>query len=75
MILQLKLGRITADYFRHKFNVDIFEEFRAAFDRLEKRRMLHRSRGTVELSRAGLLQVDSLLPEFYAEKYKKARYT
>lgn len=75
MILQLKLGRITADYFRTKFDVDIFEEFRAAFDRLEERRMLHRSRGAVELSRAGLLQVDSLLPEFYSDRYRHARYT
>ncbi len=75
LILQLKLGRITGDYFRNKFDVDIFATFRTTFDRLEKRRMLHRAQGAVELSRAGLLQVDSLLPEFYAERYRNARYT
>ena len=75
LILQLKLGRITGDYFHDKFQVDIFETFRAAFDRLEKRRMLRRTQGAVELSRTGLLQIDSLLPEFYAEQYRTARYT
>jgi oxygen-independent coproporphyrinogen-3 oxidase len=75
LILQLKLGRISGDYFRNKFEVDIFETFRQAFDRLEKRRMLHRSRGAVELSRTGLLQVDSLLPEFFDSQYRNARYT
>ena len=75
LILQLKLGRITAAYFRDKFGVDILEKFRPAFDRLEKRGMLSRTRAAVELSRPGLLQVDSLLPEFYAASYRKARYT
>ena len=75
LILQLKLGRITGEYFRRKFDVDIFETFRPVFDRLEKRRMVRRARGAVELSRAGLLQGDRLLPEFYASQYQNSRYT
>jgi len=75
LILQLKLGRITGEYFRDKFAVDVFETFRPAFDRLEQRGMLRRTQDAVELSRTGLLQVDSLLQEFYAERYRKARYT
>ena len=31
--------------------------------------------GRVQLTRQGLLQVDLLLPEFYAPEYRNARYT
>jgi oxygen-independent coproporphyrinogen-3 oxidase len=75
MILQLKLGRLDPGYFREKFDTDILEEHRAAFDRLARRDMLSLERGTVELTRQGLLRVDTLLPEFYDPKYKDARYT
>ncbi len=75
MILQLKLGRIGSGYFRDKFGVDILERFAEPFARLEERGMLKVRDGGVELSREGLLRVDSLLPEFYDERYYGARYT
>ena len=75
LILQLKLGRVEPSYFRDKFEVDILDEFRAAFQRLQDKNLVNLDNGSVHLTRQGLLRVDSLLPEFYDEKYQGARYT
>ena len=75
MILQLKLGRIETAYFREKFNADIVEEFGSTYKKLQDEGMLTFDKDAVELTRKGLLQVDGLLPEFYAPKYQNARYT
>ena len=75
LILQLKLGVVDPEYFRDKFGADILETFRPAFERLQEREMLKTGDGRVELTRQGLLQVDLLLPEFYAPEYRNARYT
>lgn len=75
MILQLKLGRIEAAYFRDKFNTDIVEEFGSTYKKLQDEGMLTFDKNAIELTRKGLLQVDGLLPEFYALDYQNARYT
>lgn len=75
MILQMKLGHIDASYFKDKFGVDVTERFREAFARLERRSMLDLHDGGATLTRQGLLRVDTLLPEFYDERYQNARYT
>jgi oxygen-independent coproporphyrinogen-3 oxidase len=75
MILQLKLGRLDAGYFREKFGANIIERFGEALERLKQRKMLDYTEKAVTLTREGLLRVDSLLPEFYAETYQNARYT
>ncbi|HEX6863867.1 MAG TPA: coproporphyrinogen-III oxidase family protein [Thermoanaerobaculia bacterium] len=75
MILQLKLGHLEASYFREKFGVDVLAEFAPAWRRLEEEEMLRVGEGTVDLTRDGLLQVDRLLPSFYDERYRNARYT
>ena len=75
MILQLKLGRIEAAYFRDKFNTDIVEDFGSTYKKLQDEGMLIFDKDAIELTRKGLLQVDGLLPEFYALNYRNARYT
>jgi oxygen-independent coproporphyrinogen-3 oxidase len=75
MILQLKLGKIEADYFKEKFAADILTQFAAPFQQLQKEGMLTIESASVTLTRDGLLRVDQLLPEFYAEKYRNSRYT
>jgi oxygen-independent coproporphyrinogen-3 oxidase len=78
LILQLKLGAIEAAPFRAKFGVDVLARFGPAWARLEREGMLrveNGARGRVELTRRGLLQVDSLLPAFYQPRYRGARYT
>jgi oxygen-independent coproporphyrinogen-3 oxidase len=75
MILQLKLGTLTLPYFRDKFGVDVLTEFASAWNRLQDEGMLSLAGGEVRLTRDGLLQVDTLLPSFYDERYRNARYT
>ena len=75
MILQLKLGKIETAYFRDKFKADILKEFGSNYKKLQDEGMLTFNKDAVELTPKGLLQADGLLPEFYAPKYRNARYT
>jgi oxygen-independent coproporphyrinogen III oxidase len=75
MILQLKTGRLETDYFRRKFGADILEDFGEGFRRLADEGYLAVGDGTVELTRAGLLQVDRLLPTFFEPRHRTSRYT
>jgi oxygen-independent coproporphyrinogen-3 oxidase len=75
MILQLKLGRIEPAAFQQKFNANILEVFASAFEKLREEQMLTFNENEIRLTRKGLLRVDGLLPEFYASKYRNARYT
>jgi oxygen-independent coproporphyrinogen-3 oxidase len=75
MILQLKLGAIRTGYFEHKFGARILQEFGSSFTDLERRGLLETDEDEIRLTRKGLLQVDQLLPEFYAPEYRNARYT
>lgn len=75
MILQLKTGTIDEDYFERKFGVDVYNEFRHAFDHLEHAGFLRESQHVIELTRAGLLQIDRHLPAFFDPQYRTSRYT
>lgn len=75
MILQLKLGRISARDFRRKFGLDILQEFAEPFSRLAAREMLTVDGDEVRLTSKGLLRVDTLLPAFYAPEHRNSRYT
>ncbi|HEX9941208.1 MAG TPA: coproporphyrinogen-III oxidase family protein [Thermoanaerobaculia bacterium] len=75
MILQLKLGTLALPYFRDKFGVDVLAEFAPAWRRLEEEGKLRLGADEVTLTRSGLLEVDRLLPSFYDERYRNARYT
>ena len=75
LILQLKTGGITTDYFSNKFDVDVLARFGPAWQKLEQEGMLELGANEVHLTRQGLLRVDALLPEFYEEKHRNARYT
>jgi oxygen-independent coproporphyrinogen-3 oxidase len=75
MILQLKMGKISTDYFRKKFGADIIAEFGECFAALQKDGMLAFNQEQVSLTQKGLLRVDLLLHQFYAPQYRNARYT
>lgn len=75
MILQLKLGKIEASYFKDKFSVNILERFAPQWSQLQEEGWLNVDRGSVNLTRQGLLRVDRLLPSFYADQYRNSRYT
>ena len=77
MILQLKRGYLSVDYFRHKFNIDILDQWSDVWADYEKDDLCIIDRDTerVNLTRDGLLQVDSLLPAFFEPQYQGVRYT
>ena len=74
MILQLKTGAIDLDYFRGKFAVDVWNEFRPVYERLAGDRLVERENGSINLTRKGLLQVDHFLSEFFEPELKAVRY-
>ncbi len=77
MILQLKKGYLRIDYFRDKFGVDIVDRWQEVWSDYETdglaKHVPHRDR--IELTRQGLLQVDSLLPAFFEPEHQGVRYT
>ena len=74
MVLQLKGGRLDTAYFSRKFGVDIWNEFQPVYQRLTDEHLIGRNNGTIQLTRSGLLQVDSLLSEFFEPELRPVRY-
>jgi oxygen-independent coproporphyrinogen-3 oxidase len=74
-ILQLKLGSIRPSYFRQKYGVNVLDRFRPQLDALAAEGLLDVTGDRVALTRAGLLQVDSLLPRFFKPEHTSVRYT
>ena len=75
MILQMKMGHLQTGYFQEKFGVNILREFQNPFEIHQRDGFLEIGESGVQLTRKGLLQVDSLLPAFYEAQYQNARYT
>ncbi len=74
MILQLKTGSIDTGYFRKKFDVDVWDEFRPVYEDLDARNLLRRNNGDISLTRRGLLEVDHFLLEFFEPELRTVRY-
>ena len=74
LVLQLKLGHVSREYFSKKFGKDILSEFSAAIQTLQARQVLEVDGDEVRLNRDGLLQVDRLLQEFFLPQHRNARY-
>lgn len=75
MILQTKLGRLDAGYFRAKFGVEILERFANRWDELKAEGYVVVNKDKISLTREGLLRVDSLLPRFFLPEHQTDRYT
>jgi oxygen-independent coproporphyrinogen-3 oxidase len=74
MVLQLKTGALDTAYFQKKFGIDVWNEFRPVYARLEENELLTRHNGTIALTRRGLLQVDHFLVEFFEPELRTVRY-
>lgn len=74
-ILQMKEGRVPAKPFQQKFGVDPLKEFGQALKNQEAAGYLTVEDDAVVLTRKGLLQVDSLLTEYFEEQHREVRYT
>lgn len=75
MILQMKEGHISAEPFRQKFGVNILEEFAKPLMAQQSKGYLTVSGDDITLTRKGLLQADTLLPEYFEEQHREVRYT
>ncbi len=75
LILQLKLGRINAAYFREKFDVEIARSFGDVFESLTAEGLADVCGDCVQLTRKGLLCIDGLLPRFFEPPFRGVRYT
>lgn len=74
-ILQMKEGFVAAEPFRVKFGVDPLTEFAEPIANQVAAGFLEMDSEAVRLTRAGLLQADSLLPEYFEPEHRAVRYT
>jgi oxygen-independent coproporphyrinogen-3 oxidase len=75
LILQLKLGRVSQQYFRDKFGVEIRERFPQQLAELIRRGLLGEQGDWLVLTREALLKVDVILHAFFLPQHQNARYT
>ncbi len=73
-ILQMKLGHISLAYFAEKFGVDVRARYAEPLAQLAERGFVAITGDRLELSRAGLMQVDGLLPDFFLDEHRNVRY-
>lgn len=74
-VLQMKEGRVPAQPFRDKFGVDPLIEFAEALSHQQAKGYLCVEHDAVVLTRKGLLQVDTLLTEYFEPQHRAVRYT
>jgi oxygen-independent coproporphyrinogen III oxidase len=74
LILQLKLGHVHRRYFQSKFGVDVGQRFAEPLHALADRGFIAIEPESLKLSREGLLQVDSLLHDFFLPQHRSSRY-
>ena len=73
--LQLKEGRVHVRPFAEKFGVDLREEFAEPLANQQAAGYLEVDGDEIRLTRRGLLQADSLLPEYFEPQFRAVRYT
>jgi oxygen-independent coproporphyrinogen-3 oxidase len=69
-ILQMKLGHVRLGYFTEKFGVDIARRFAGQLGHLSQEGLLTVTDSEVQLTRDGLLCVDTLLHEFFLQQHR-----
>ena len=73
-ILQMKLGRLSCQYFNDKFGTNVLQRFAEPLERIKGWGFLSVEGDDVVLTRDGLLQVDRLLHEFFLPEHRNVRY-
>ncbi|MCX8512130.1 MAG: radical SAM protein, partial [Chthoniobacteraceae bacterium] len=74
LILQMKLGRVSAEYFQQKFSEDIQVRFNLQWSDLIAQSLGVWNDAFFELTREALLKVDSLLHAFFLPQHQNSRY-
>jgi oxygen-independent coproporphyrinogen-3 oxidase len=73
-ILQMKLGRVSQNYFQDKFGINVGERFRDQFADLQTRGLMSTQGDWLVLTREALLKVDTLLHAFFLPQHRGSRY-
>jgi len=74
-VLLLKRGHLEVDYFQNKFGVNILEKWADVWKQYQEDEYVTIDGNRVELTRAGLLRADGLLPPFFEPQFQGVRYT
>ena len=74
-ILQLKLGSASPAHYQKKFGVNVLERFGPQLAWLQNEGFATVTADEITIHRAGLLQIDRLLQEFFLPHHRHARYT
>jgi len=75
LILLLKKGWLDPDYFQDKFGVDIRDHWSDVWHQYVDDGWVRLTDDRIELTRAGLLRADGLLPAFFEPEHQGVRYT
>jgi oxygen-independent coproporphyrinogen-3 oxidase len=75
LILLMKEGQVDLNRLNQKYGVRIQQDFSSALHNQEAAGYLKLDGDTLALTRKGLLQVDSLLPEYFEPQHRAVRYT
>lgn len=74
-VLRMKEGEVSAAELRSKYGVNVLEEFAEPLANQQARGYLTVAGDEIRLTRKGLLQVDSLLTEYFEPAHRAVRYT
>ena len=75
LVLLMKEGHVSLGPLSRKYAVNVLEEFATAFRNQQAAGYLTVEGDELKLTRKGLLQVDSLLPEYFESQHRAVRYT
>jgi oxygen-independent coproporphyrinogen-3 oxidase len=75
LVLQLKLGRVEAAWFRERFGPGALERFTDRLLDFAALGYLEVDDEGVTVTRQGLLRIDRLLPAFYPPEHRGVRYS
>ena len=75
LVLLMKEGQVELGRLNQKYGVNVQQEFASAFKNQHAAGYLNLDGDTLKLTRKGLLQVDSLLPEYFEPQHRAVRYT
>jgi oxygen-independent coproporphyrinogen-3 oxidase len=75
LVLLMKEGQVELGRLNQKYGVNVQQEFASAFKNQQAAGYLNLDGDILKLTRKGLLQVDSLLPEYFEPQHRAVRYT
>jgi oxygen-independent coproporphyrinogen-3 oxidase len=73
-VLQLKTGGCCTRPFRERFGVNLLDRFSEPLAHFREIGWIETVAGEINVTRAGLLHVDRMIPAFYDDRYKSIRY-